>query len=157
MWKCSVENGCLLTGFRYVKGIGEEKGTLILNAREGSPFLSLQDFIDRTNLDNLSLQNLIAVGACETLQRSKRQLLWEAQTIRVAGGIFGVNKDKQENLPIPEMTIREETITDYAFQGFSASHHIMEPYSIEPGHKVVYRISRYLFGYYSFRRIGISI
>jgi error-prone DNA polymerase len=128
VWKCSVEKGSLRTGFRYVKGIGEEKGTIILKAREGDPFLSLQDFIDRTNLDNLSLQNLIAVGAFEALQRSRRQLLWEAQTIKVAGGLLGISNGKQERLPIPEMTEREEMITDYAFQGFSASHHIMKLY-----------------------------
>jgi error-prone DNA polymerase len=126
MWKCSVEKGSLRIGFRYVKGIGEEKGALILKAREGDSFSSLQDFIDRTNLDNLSLQNLIAVGAFEALQRSRRQLLWEAETIRVAGGISGMGTPRQEKLPIPEMTVQEETITDYAFQGFSASHHVME-------------------------------
>ena len=126
MWKCSVEKGSLRTGFRYVKGIGEEKGALILKAREGGSFSSLQDFIDRTNLDNLSLQNLIAVGAFEALQRSRRQLLWEAETIRMAGGLSGMGASRQEKLPIPEMTVQEETITDYAFQGFSASHHVME-------------------------------
>jgi error-prone DNA polymerase len=125
-WKCSVEKGSLRTGFRYVKGIGEEKGALILKARDGDSFSSLQGFIDRTNLDNLSLQNLIAVGAFAALQRSRRQLLWEAETIRVAGGLSGMCASRQEKLPIPEMTIQEETITDYAFQGFSASHHIME-------------------------------
>jgi error-prone DNA polymerase len=128
MWKCSVEKGSLRTGFRYVKSIGEEKGTLILKAREGGPFLSLQDFIDRTNLDNLSLQNLIAVGAFEALQRSRRQLLWEAGIIGSAGGLSGMSTDREGGLPIPEMTVREETITDYVFQGFSASHHILELY-----------------------------
>jgi error-prone DNA polymerase len=128
VWRCSIEKGSLRTGFRYVKGIGEEKGTLILEARERGPFLSLQDFIDRTKLDNLSLQNLIAIGAFEMLQRSRRQLLWEAETIRVAGGLLGMNITIQEKLPIPEMTVKEETITDYTFQGFSASHHIIELY-----------------------------
>jgi len=125
-WRCSVEKGSLRTGFRYVKGIGEEKGDLILKARKGGSFSSLQDFIDRTNLDNLSLQNLIVVGAFEALKRSRRQLLWEAETIKTTGGLSGIYTSRQEKLPIPEMTVQEETITDYAFQGFSASHHVME-------------------------------
>lgn len=39
-----------------------------------------------------------------------------------------MSTDREGGLPIPEMTVREETITDYVFQGFSASHHIMELY-----------------------------
>ena len=35
---------------------------------------------------------------------------------------------QQESLPIPEMNAAEETITDYALQGFSASCHIMKLY-----------------------------
>jgi error-prone DNA polymerase len=128
MWKCSIEKGSLRIGFRYVKGIGEGKSAAILKAREQGPFPSLQDCVDRTNLDNLSLQNLIAVGTFEALQRSRRQLLWEAGTIRTTGGLSGISTDCEEGLPIPEMTVREETITDYVFQGFSASHHILELY-----------------------------
>ena len=128
MWKCSIERGSLRIGFRYVKSIGEDKGVLILKARESNPFVSLQDFADRTRFDDESLQSLIAVGAFETLRRSRRQLLWEAGIMSVAGGLSGMSLGGQENLPIPEMSMVEETLVDYAFQGFSATHHIMELY-----------------------------
>ena len=78
MWQCSIENKSLRIGFRYVKGIGEEKGAAVLKARQQGAFTSLQDFTDKTCLDNLSLQNLIAVGAFGALLQSRRQLLWEA-------------------------------------------------------------------------------
>ncbi|HVN96060.1 MAG TPA: DNA polymerase III subunit alpha, partial [Syntrophorhabdaceae bacterium] len=126
MWKCSIEAHAVRTGFIYVKGIGEEKAASILKPREQGLFVSLQDFIDRTNLDSLSLQNLIAVGAFETLRRSRRQLLWQAEAIKMAGGLLSMGVIQEEELPIPEMTRGEETITDYAYQGFSAAHHIME-------------------------------
>jgi error-prone DNA polymerase len=128
MWKCSIENGFLRIGFKYVKGIGEDKSDRILKTRELGLFVSLQDFADRTGINNDALQNLIAVGAFEILQRSRRQLLWEAGTVGVRGGLSGMRADGEERLPIPEMSKREETITDYTFQGFSASHHIMELY-----------------------------
>lgn len=126
-WNCSIEGGSLRIGFRYVKGIAEEKGDAILKAREEGPFVSLQDFADRTGLDNLSLQNLIAVGALSSLKGSRRQLLWEAGTIRNTG-LSGMNVQIEENLPIPEMNVVEEILADYAFQGFSAPHHIMNLY-----------------------------
>jgi error-prone DNA polymerase len=127
-WKCSIEGGSIRIGFRYVKSIGEEKGDSIFKAREMGPYISLQDFADRTRLDNESLQGLIKVGAFETLQRSRRQLLWEAGTMKAAGGLPEMRLGGQESLPIPEMTVAEETLVDYACQGFSAGRHIMELY-----------------------------
>lgn len=128
MWNCSIEEGSLRTGFRYVKGIGEEKGNRILKARQGGPFTSLQDFANRAGIDNQPTQTLVAVGAFSALKTSRRQLLWEAGTLRTTGLAGFAGSEGQESLPIPEMNAAEETITDYAFQGFSASRHIMELY-----------------------------
>jgi error-prone DNA polymerase len=127
-WKCSLEGRSIRIGFRYVKSIGEDKGALILKARESGPFVSLQDFVDRTRLDNESLQNLVTVGSFETLKRSRRRLLWEAGTKKAAHGLIEMSFDEQESLSISEMSMTEETLVDYAFQGFSATHHIMELY-----------------------------
>ncbi|OPY01980.1 MAG: Error-prone DNA polymerase [Syntrophorhabdus sp. PtaB.Bin047] len=131
-WSCSIEEGSLRIGFRYVKGIGEDKGDRILKARRDSLFTSLKDFADRVRLDDRSVQNLVAVGAFSTIRRSRRQLLWEAGTLRATTGfpeLTPLAGDKrQESFPIPEMNAAEETITDYTFQGFSVSRHIMKLY-----------------------------
>ena len=124
-WKCTVEDASTLRiGFRYVKGIGEEKGALILDARERRPFLSLGDFSERAGLDRESTESLVAVGAFDGIKRSRRQLLWEAGAMKAAGFTF----PEEEDLPIPEMGMAEETLTDYAFQGFSAARHIIKLY-----------------------------
>jgi error-prone DNA polymerase len=120
-------NCFLRIGFRYVKGIGEEKGNIILKAREKGPFESLHDFAERTGIDRESMQNLVAVGAFDAIRRSRRQLLWEVGTIKAAG-LAGMAYGEQEGLPIPEMSPAEETVTDYTFQGFSAARHIMKLY-----------------------------
>ncbi len=128
MWNCTIEEGSVRTGFRYVKRIGEEKGDRIITARSRGLFSSLQDFADRSGLDSRSLQNLVAVGAFSAIKNSRRQLLWEAGTIRTAG-LTGLNAVKaHESPPIPEMTTGEETITDYIYQGFSPSRHIIKLY-----------------------------
>jgi error-prone DNA polymerase len=128
MRNCTIEEGSVRTGFRYVKGIGEEKGDRIVAARGRGMYASLQDFADRSGLDNRSLQNLVAVGAFDAIKNSRRQLLWEAGTLRTAG-LPGLNTgEAHEGLPIPEMTTGEEIVTDYIYQGFSPSHHIMKLY-----------------------------
>jgi error-prone DNA polymerase len=130
MWSCTVEkslNYSLRIGFRYVKGIGEKKGNMILGAREKGLFESLHDFIQRTGLDQESTENLIAVGAFDTIRRSRRQLLWESGTLKTVGPA-GIAYGEQENLPLPEMDFMEETVIDYTFQGFSTSRHIMKLY-----------------------------
>ncbi len=128
-WNCTIEEGSVRTGFRYVKGIGEEKGDRIVTARDrGGTYISLQDVADRSGLDMRSLQNLVAVGALSAIKNSRRQLLWEAGTIRTAG-LTGLDAGAMhEKLPIPEMTAREETITDYIYQGFSPARHIIKLY-----------------------------
>lgn len=128
LWKCSLENSSLRIGFRYVKSISEKKGNIILKAREKGPFVSLQDFADRTSLDNESLQNLIAVGAFQAVGRSRRRLLWEAGAMGTPGELPGTRVISQQTLPIPEMSVAEETLIDYSFQGFSAGRHILELY-----------------------------
>jgi len=127
LWRCSVEEGSLRIGFRYVKSVGEEKGSRILTAREANSFESIQDFVEQTGMDSESLQNLIAVGAFDKISRSRRQLIWEAGTIGTEG-LPGINSGGTEYLPIPEMGDTEEMIIDYTYQGFSASHHIMRLY-----------------------------
>ncbi len=127
-WDCTIEEGSIRTGFRYVKGIGEEKGGRIMAARSRGLFSSLQDFADRSGLDKRSVQNLVAVGAFSAITNSRRQLLWEAGTIRTAG-LTGISSGEvNERLPISEMSAAEETITDYIFQGFSPSRHIIKLY-----------------------------
>ena len=115
MWNCTIEEGSVRTGFRY----GEEKGNRIITVRSRGTYVSLRDFSERSGLDNRSLQNLVSVGAFSAVKSSRRQLLWEAGTIRSAGLTEIDPAEAKEYLPIPEMDTGEETITDYIFQGFS--------------------------------------
>lgn len=123
-WKCSIENNKIRIGFRYVKEMGEEKVKPILAAREKGAFLSLRDFWERTGLDKESFQNLIVVGAFDTLNRSRRQLLWDEGAMRVSG-LSTMNMEPSDRMPLDEMTSAEETMADYSVQGFSPSGHLV--------------------------------
>jgi error-prone DNA polymerase len=126
-WQCTIERGRIRIGFRYIRGMGEEKAALVVTERGKGPFRSLGDFYRRTGLERKALQHCIAVGAFDALGRSRRQLLWEAGTLRPVG-LEGAHCGEGNVVPIDEMTAEEETVADYAVQGFSPSRHLMGLY-----------------------------
>jgi error-prone DNA polymerase len=127
IYKCSIEGGALRIGFRYVKGMGEEKVKPVVAEREKAPFLSLQDFYGRTGLDGEATRNLIVIGAFDGIRRSRRQLLWDAGTMSTTG-FPGMDREAREEVPLDEMNRVEETVADYTVQGFSPSGHLLEIY-----------------------------
>ncbi len=124
LYECTVEGQGVRIGFRYVKEMGEEKARPILEARERGPFQSLRDFCRRTGLDREALRNLIALGAFDSLKRSRRQLLWEAGTIDTSP-FSDLPVHTTGEVPLDEMTVAEETLADYSIQGFSPARHLL--------------------------------
>jgi len=114
-------------GFRYVKEMGEDRAGKIMAARIQGEFRSLKDFYVRTRLDKESIQNLVAVGAFDEIDRSRRHLLWELGSL-VMLGADGMDLPASEKVTLDAMTVREETVTDYSIQGFSARRHLVDEY-----------------------------
>ncbi len=127
LWQCSIEDKKIRLGFRYVKDMGEDKAGRIIAARVREAFASLKDFCIRTKLDKASVQNLIAVGGFDAIDRSRRHLLWELGTY-AATGIGGIDFCASEKVALDNMTVREETMVDYSIQGFSARRHLIAHY-----------------------------
>ncbi len=127
-WQCSLEGGRIRIGFRYVKGVGEEGAGRLVTEREKGPFRSLRDVYRRAGLEKDALRQLIAVGAFDTIDRSRRQLLWEAGMFtpldRQGIGYDGI----AYRAPLEEMTAAEKTVVDYTIQGFSSAGHLMSLY-----------------------------
>ena len=74
---CEVESGHVRLGFMYVDGLGEAALRRLEEERQRGPYRSLADFRRRSGLDRRAVENLIAIGACDCLDRPRRQLLWE--------------------------------------------------------------------------------
>ena len=62
----TVESGAIRISLRQLKGMSEEALNSILTAREDREFISLRDFIMRTEVNQQSIENLIKVGAFES-------------------------------------------------------------------------------------------
>jgi len=69
----------LRMGLRYVKGLAERQRQRILCARKVRPFVSAEDFVRRTALDQRTLMRLAEAGALGSLEPDRRSALWQVQ------------------------------------------------------------------------------
>jgi len=63
----TVENGAIRVSLRQLKGMSEEALESILTARASGRFVSLRDFVLRTNTSQPIIENLTRVGAFDSL------------------------------------------------------------------------------------------
>ena len=78
--ECTAEGEHLRVGLGFVRGLGADMALEIVEERERrGPFASLVDFLRRTpaRLKRPAIENLIWVGAFETLGLTRRELLWQ--------------------------------------------------------------------------------
>lgn len=68
-------------GFLQVKGVSEDAADSIVEARSSGVFRGLPDFWRRTLIDRDALQNLITVGAFDSLGVPRRKILWQMEEI----------------------------------------------------------------------------
>ena len=133
-WNCTLEpcgNGAggfaVRMGLRYVKGLGEIEATRIMEARKTTPFISLDDFVRRTRLDEGLLGRLAEAGAFESFGTDRRTALWDSRRLA---------RTKNESLALPtreqipvfhSLNAFEEVKWDYRTSSHSARRHPLEP------------------------------
>ncbi len=66
----------LRVGFRYLKQMGDRSLDRIEEERRHGPFTSFEDFYLRTRIDYPVAENLIRVGAFDSLEPDRTELLW---------------------------------------------------------------------------------
>jgi len=124
--RCTIEEGKIRLGFRYVKEMGEAAIASLEEARAKAPFASLGDFYRRTDLSREAVENLTLAGAMDCFSKPKRQLLWELGILE-RNGRDGLMLDYPGyQVPLPNMTELEELSCEYKVQGLSARLHPMQ-------------------------------
>src|SRR5205085_2195989 len=113
-------------GLMQVKGMSEETADAVVRARGRKRFSSLEDFWRRTALDRDAVENLIAVGAFDTMGVNRRKLLWQLEEI--ARTVSRQRAPQQRNLvrytgaPVPQLPALTELDVaglDFTIQGAS--------------------------------------
>ena len=129
--RCTMEQGKIRLGLRYVKAVGEKTWQKIEDERGQGLYASLSDFYARTRLEREAMENLILVGAFDFLGVPRRQLLWQLRTLaRQPKQAIPLNLPTVQ-VPLPGMTLEDELAADYQIQGLSARHHPMEVFRSE--------------------------
>jgi error-prone DNA polymerase len=123
--RCSVEEGRVRLGFRFVKGIGKKADRLI-RERGNRPFSSLEDLFVRVPLDSKDFENLILAGAFDSFEPSRRQMLWQFGLLeKRVPGVLPL-KFPASVIGLPRFSDLEEMKADYSVLGLSPKHHPME-------------------------------
>jgi error-prone DNA polymerase len=133
-----VEHGAIRMGLMQVKGLTEDTALEVVKARGHRPFSSLADFWRRTALDRDATENLIAVGAFDTLGINRRKLLWQLEEItrtvqngsRTRTSHLGPWAREPAAPPpeLPPLTELDVAGLDFTLQGASARYSIMTFY-----------------------------
>jgi error-prone DNA polymerase len=128
-WDCTLEEGGVLRlGLRMVRGLREEAGRRVEEARRRGPFTSLGDLARRTRAPRHELARLALAGALGSLCGTRRQALWEIQALGPLEEMdlfFGMMMDGTE-VELPVMGVAERVSTDYETVGLSLEKHPLE-------------------------------
>jgi error-prone DNA polymerase len=120
-WECTLEEGAVRVGLRWVKGLGEEGGRRIVANR---PFRSLEEFRLKTALDKDARQRLAEAGALQSLG-GRRDALWEmARTTAPTALPLDL---REPACGFPPLDPAEEISWDFRATGHSTRDHPLGP------------------------------
>ena len=121
-WRCTIEDGALRVGMRYVRGMRETTGLRVMNSR---PFASVADLSARAAISRAELTSLAEGGACASLGRTRRAALWQVEAAGRSGPLFGATSTNDESETLDDMTEPETIAADYRVAGLSTGRHPM--------------------------------
>jgi error-prone DNA polymerase len=79
-WPCLVESDeSVRLGFCVVNGMREEHSAELVRQRQARPFVSIEDFKERTSLTKEELRTLAELGALNVLAEHRRAAFWRVE------------------------------------------------------------------------------
>ncbi|HJR44007.1 MAG TPA: DNA polymerase III subunit alpha [Actinomycetota bacterium] len=120
-----------------VRGMSEAEMYSLLGARSAGPFTSLEDVWRRTDVSQPVLENLIHLGAFDSVEaRGRHELMWRAMDLatktkpKIGTQLgFALEGSIDEGLPgLPAYSPLEETEAEIEVSGIDARRHIMSLY-----------------------------
>jgi error-prone DNA polymerase len=127
-WLCTVESSALRVGLCQARGVREETGKAIVQARAERPFTSVDDLAIRVaTMRKDELNRLAEIGALNSLDKlHRRDALWHAErAIRPAGPLLEPLEETGMPSPLAPMNIEERLWADYRGTGLTIGRHPM--------------------------------
>ena len=125
-WNCTIEQGALRLGLKYVSGLREETGKRAEHERALGAFESMADFSARVNPNRRELDLLAYAGAFASFGMTRRDAIWQAAAVeREPGSLLAKVEPRATPTRLPAMSAIEETTADYAATGLTTRPHLM--------------------------------
>jgi error-prone DNA polymerase len=123
-----IDDTTLRLGFASVKGLRAPAIARLLAARHQQPFVSVQDFMRRTDFSAAERRLLALAGALNGVAEHRRAALWQVETTYDTDDLFrqvpAVAEDPPLS-PLERMTHLERLQADYATLGLTTGRHPM--------------------------------
>lgn len=131
-------------GFMHIRNLSfKSMEDILAQRKKGGPFLSLIDFIKRTNVFLKEVENLILVGAFDTFGTSRPQLLF------ILDGIYGqsnsnkpllferkvLEKLHQKDYYLSDYSLMEKCLQERHLLGYIISADLLEIFHLHPASK----------------------
>jgi len=129
-----VEEGGVRIGLLLVRALGEAGAKALVAERErGGAFADVCALAQRSGLDERTLAELVAAGACDSFGQPRRALLWQLGLVPRDKSVPGSGgKERQLALslpptvatpPLPEQSVWDRLLSDYRSTGLSTGVH----------------------------------
>jgi error-prone DNA polymerase len=139
-WDCTLEAGAdgrpaLRLGMRLVKGLGEDPGQRVVEARIAGGYSSIQQVVEIAGLDRRELGVLASAGALKSLEGHRHRARWSVAGVAKPTPLFA-SMDRYEAVPLlTRPTEGQNIVADYQSLGLTLERH--------PLHLLRHRLDRY--------------
>ncbi|NDC37761.1 MAG: DNA polymerase III subunit alpha, partial [Proteobacteria bacterium] len=144
----SVKDGKIRFGLEAVKGIGQKAVEAVIAAREGGPFVDLEDLLERVDLSAINrrvIEGFIKSGALDFSALTRREMLERLEDVLRAAqslardkdsnqiSLFGGGSAEMQKIPRrstirPEWPVNQKLALEREALGFYISGHPLEKY-----------------------------
>jgi error-prone DNA polymerase len=130
-WDCSLERrddgvAAIRLGLRMVKGLSEEAGQRIVDARANDAFRRSQQLMELALLDRRELGLLATAGALKSLEGHRHKARWAIAGAEKPAGLF-TSIDCYEPAPLlRKPTEGQDIVADYQSLGLTLERHPMQ-------------------------------
>ncbi len=125
-WDCTVEGEAVRLGYRYIKSLGSAAKEKIEAEIAKGPFVSVEDFVLRTELPQNALEQLAMVGAFHRFGITRRQTLWRVLAMaKRSSNELAIPIESQAEMQLPPMALPERLAADFKGMDLSTGPHPM--------------------------------
>jgi error-prone DNA polymerase len=121
-YKCTIEEGAIRLGLKYVAGMQETTALRIVEAR---PFSTVAELWRKAQPGAAELLTLASIGALNGLGVKRRSALWQSAAMGRSGPLFAGSDEESFDCPLEDMTLLERIAADFRGSGVTCGPHVM--------------------------------